>query len=148
MHYAISAGAIVLRDARLLLVHHRGQSYDFWLPPGGRLRGEESILECAARETQEETSLRIAPERILYVEEFIESSLHFCKFWVLAPDPSGDLSLEGLDPDETHVVDVRFMSRDAMQKLTIYHRILRDTFWGDSERGFPQTRYLGLQRIG
>jgi 8-oxo-dGTP diphosphatase len=147
MQYAISAGTIVLRERHLLLVHHRGEGYDFWLPPGGRLRGEESIFDCAARETLEETGLRVVPQRILYVEEFIEETLHFCKFWLLASDPGGTPSVASRDPDEAHLIDAHFVSRDAMRSLVICPRMLQGTFWDDLANGFPETRYLGLQRI-
>lgn len=148
MNYAISAGAIVVRDGRLLLVHHRGEGFDFWLPPGGRLREEESIFACAARETREETGLAVVPQRIAYVEEFIERDLHFCKLWMLAPDPGGEPRLDGLDPDETFVVDVRFASRDEVARRTAFPAVLLGAFWDDLARGFPETRYLGLQRLG
>jgi 8-oxo-dGTP diphosphatase len=147
MQYAISAGAIVLRGERLLLVHHRGEDYDFWLPPGGRLRGEESIFDCAARETLEETGLRVVPQRILYVEEFVEKTLHFCKFWLLASDPGGDPSVAGRDPDEVHLIETRFVTHDAMKSLVVFPRTLQDSFWDDLASGFPQTRYLGLHHI-
>jgi ADP-ribose pyrophosphatase YjhB (NUDIX family) len=147
MQYAISSGAIVLREGQLLLVHHRSEGYDFWVPPGGRLRGEESILECAARETREETGLHIIPGRILYVEEFVEKTLHFCKFWLLASDPGGDPSVAGRDPDEVHLIEARFVTQDAMKNLVVFPRTLQDSFWEDLADGFPQTRYLGLQHI-
>jgi 8-oxo-dGTP diphosphatase len=147
MRYAMSAGAIVLRGGQLLLVHHRGEGYDFWVPPGGRLRGAESIFDCAARETLEETGLRVVPQRILYVEEFIEKTLHFCKFWLLASDPGGDPSVAGRDPDEGFLIDARFVSRDAMRSLVVCPRTLQDGFWDDLANGFPHTRYLGLQHI-
>ena len=147
MQYAISAGTIVLREGQLLLVHHRSEGYDFWLPPGGRLRGEESIFDCAVRETQEETGLLVTPERILYVEEFVEASLHFVKFWLLATDPGGDLSVAGRDPDEVHLIEARFVSRDAMRALVVCPRTLQNGFWDDLANGFPQTRYSGLHRI-
>ena len=147
MQYAISAGAIVLREERLLLVHHRGEGYDFWVPPGGRLRGEESIFDCAAREAREETGLGVVPERILYVEEFLEGDLHFCKFWVLAQDPGGDVNLAGLDPDEGYVVDVGFVPREALPGLEVFPRVLRDAFWKDRHAESRTARYLGLQRI-
>jgi 8-oxo-dGTP diphosphatase len=147
MQYAISAGAIVLREGQLLLVHHRGEGYNFWVPPGGRLRGEESVFDCAARETLEETGLRVVPQRILYVEEFLEGGLHFCKFWLAASDPGGDLSLDGRDPDEEFLIEARFVTQDAMRSLVVFPRILQDGFWEDLANGFPQTRYLGLQHI-
>ncbi|MCX6092601.1 MAG: NUDIX hydrolase [Candidatus Bipolaricaulota bacterium] len=147
MQYAISAGAIVVRGGCLLLVHHRADGYDFWLPPGGRLRGEESILECAARETREETGLAVVPGRIVYVEEFVELDLHFCKFWVLARDPGGAVSTAGRDPDEVHLVDARFVSRRELSTLKAFPRILHDVFWEDLANGFTETRYLGLQSV-
>lgn len=147
MQYAISAGAVVLRAGQLLLVHHRGEGYDFWVPPGGRLRGEESIFNCAARETLEETGLRVIPERIVYVEEFLEGSLHFCKFWVLASDPGGNPTVAGRDPDEEFLVEARFVTQDAMRNLVVFPRTLREGFWEDLASGFSQMRYLGLQRI-
>lgn len=111
------------------------------------MRGEESIPECAARETREETGLCVVPSRIAYVEEFLEGDLHFCKFWLLASDPGGEVSLGGLDPDEGYVVDVAFVPREALQGLSVFPRILGDSFWTDVEAGFPATRYLGLERI-
>ena len=48
MKYGISAAALVVQEGRLLLVHHReAGKYDFWVPPGGRLRGSESILDLS-----------------------------------------------------------------------------------------------------
>ncbi len=160
MQYAISAGALVVRGGCLLLVHHQAADYDFWVPPGGRLQGDESILECAARETREETGLAVAPGRIVYVEEFVEQDLHFCKFWFFAEESGGELYFEGDVSDEerarlarlrsgdAHVIDARLVSQGGMRELAVYPRMLRDRFWEDLRRGFPETRYLGLQRIG
>jgi 8-oxo-dGTP diphosphatase len=147
MQYAISAGAVVMREGSLLLVHHRSEESDFWLPPGGRLRGEESVFDCAVRETLEETGLQVSPLRIVYIEEFVQPELHFCKFWILASERGGDVSIARRDPDEVHLVDARFLSRDAIQGLRVFPSILRDTFWEDVRRDFPETRYLGLSRI-
>jgi len=42
MRYGISAAALFIQDRQVLLVNHRAAAqYDFWLPPGGRLEGEE-----------------------------------------------------------------------------------------------------------
>jgi 8-oxo-dGTP diphosphatase len=147
MRYAISAGSIVVRDGCLLLVHHRGGADDFWVPPGGRLRGEESIFDCARRETYEETGLDVAPERVVYIQEFLERDLHFCKFWILACAGAGTPTVEHRDPDEAFVVEARFASRGEMADWTVYPAILKGLFWEDREHGFPQARYLGLERI-
>lgn len=155
MRYGISVAGLVLREGRLLLVRHRKPgAWDFWLPPGGGLEGEESILECAAREVSEETGLTVRPGRILYVEEFVEdrggtgaADFHFCKFFVLCDLVGGELSLEHRVEDERDfLVDARLFAQEELSGLTLFPAVLGREFWDDLEAGFPETRYLGLQR--
>ena len=42
-----------------------------YVPPGG-IEGEESLTECARRETLEETSLSVELGKIAYIREFVE----------------------------------------------------------------------------
>lgn len=148
MRYGISAGALVILNNRLLLVHHREQGrYDFWVPPGGRVEGAESIFECARRETFEETGLTVQPDRIAYIQEFVEPDYHFCKFFILCATCVGDITLENRDANEHFLVDARFFAQNQLEELVVYPEILKTQFWNDLESGFPKTRYLGLERI-
>lgn len=148
MRYGISAASIVLREQKVLLVHHYDPGrYDFWLPPGGSLIESESIFECARRETFEETGLVVDLERILYIQEFIDQDLHFCKFFILSTGFRGEISLRNRPEDEGFLVDARFMDRDELLELDVKPEILRDQFWDDAAWDFPTTRYLGLEVI-
>jgi ADP-ribose pyrophosphatase YjhB (NUDIX family) len=148
VRYGISAAGIVVREHRLLLVrHHRPGRFDFWLPPGGGLEGEEGILECAAREVREETGLLVRPGRIAYVEEILEPDFHFCKFFVLCEIEGGQLSLEGrVEEERDFLVDARFFTSEELPGLKLFPAVLERTFWDDLAAGFPETRYLGLHR--
>jgi ADP-ribose pyrophosphatase YjhB (NUDIX family) len=148
MKFGISAGVLVVQNKRVLLVHHQetGQ-YDFWVPPGGKLLGEESIFAGAQREAPEETGLMVTPERIAYIQEFVEPGYHFSKFFIYCPTYTGELSLENRDADESFLVEAQFFARAQLQELTVHPEILKDQFWDDLKAGFPQTRYLGLERI-
>ena len=70
LYPSFPVGAIaVIRDDRgdVLLVHqtyHRGEC---WGAPGGWLSGRESPQQTAARETLEETGLRVRPGRVLAI---------------------------------------------------------------------------------
>jgi 8-oxo-dGTP diphosphatase len=148
MRYGISAAALIVQDGRLLLVNHRVRgSFDIWLPPGGGLNGDESILDCARREVFEETGLSIEPGRILYVQEFVEPGYHFCKFFLLGEWVGGELTLTNRDEGEDWLVDACFFSREALQALEVYPEILKDQFWVDLEAGTVCARYLGLEQI-
>ena len=63
MKHRIRAAAIVVEGDSMLLVKHQGHGpedgYMWWVPPGGGVEGEESLVECARRETLEETGLSV-----------------------------------------------------------------------------------------
>lgn len=148
MKYGISAAALVVQENQLLLVHHKqtGQ-YDFWVPPGGRLQGEESIFECARRETYEETGLRVELKRILYIQEFVEPGYHFCKFFILCETSSGTLTLANKLDSEDFLIEAHFFSSAELQNITVHPHILKDQFWEDIAETTQLTRYLGLEHI-
>ncbi len=148
MRYGISAGALVVDGNKVLVVrHHEAGSYDFWVPPGGRLEDEESIFECAKREALEETGLTVRPDRVVYIQEFVEPGYHFCKFFIICASYNGEITLANKDEEEVFLVDAQFMTRDQLDKLTVYPPILKKQFWEDLKEGFPCARYLGLERL-
>ena len=148
MRYGISAAALTTHHDRLLLVNHRehGQ-YDFWVPPGGKLQGSESIFDCARRETMEETGLSVVLDRIIYIVEYTEPSYHFCKFFIRCKRFDGNLTLANREQGETFLVNARFFSKADMEGIDVRPTILKDRFWDDLEAGFPETQYLGLEEI-
>jgi 8-oxo-dGTP diphosphatase len=148
MRYGISAAALVVRDGQVLLVNHREtECYDFWVPPGGSLEGSESILECARRETREETGLEVELEHILYIQELWEPEYHFCKFFILCKGFSGNLVLTNKQEEESFLVDARFFSKADLQGITVHPEILKEQFWDDMSAEHPVTRYLGIERM-
>ncbi len=147
MDYALSAGAIVVQDDALLMVHHHDEKEDFWVPPGGRLEDDETLVECARRETHEETGLWVIPDRVIYIEEFIERDLHFVKLWFHAILEGGKLTTRNRDRGEGFLVEARFVRHDEIGERTVYPSIVRHLFWEDLAAGFRETRYLGLKRI-
>lgn len=148
MRYGISAAALIMQQQRLLLVNHRARGqYDFWVPPGGKLQGSESIFDCARRETMEETGLSVMLDRIIYIVEYAEPGYHFCKFFIRCKRCDGKLTLANREQRETFLVNARFFSKADMAGLDVRPTILKDRFWDDLEAGFPEARYLGLEEI-
>ncbi len=85
MKHRISAGAIVIHEQKILLVNHKKDGhYDFWVAPGGGVKGTETTEQTAIREVKEETGLDISVLKLAYIEELFNSEVRLCKFWYLA----------------------------------------------------------------
>jgi len=63
---SIGVGVLVWRDKQLLLGKRLADKQEIcWQFPGGHLENNESVIECAVREVQEETSLKVKSLRHL-----------------------------------------------------------------------------------
>jgi 8-oxo-dGTP pyrophosphatase MutT (NUDIX family) len=63
MKNRIRAAAIIVKDNKILLVRriHPTANVTWWVPPGGGIEDiDTSLLDCVARETMEETGLRVS----------------------------------------------------------------------------------------
>ena len=150
MEHRIRSAAIIIKDNTMLLVKHEHpvSGVESWIPPGGGLKDGENIYDCAIRETFEETGLNVVLGSILYLREFVDSELNYHHFeiFILAKSFNGNLTIGNLDPndmDGPYIKEVRFLSQEETDKLTIYPEILKDEFWGDYASGHLQTKYVG-----
>ncbi len=155
--HRVRASAIVVEGDSILLVKHRGHGPEdgrvWWVPPGGGVEGEESLQECARRETFEETGLTVELGNIVYIREFLEPGWHHFEIFFLASSYSGRV-VTGENPDvgfldTAHAIEnVRFVHRGEMQSMAVTPDELKTCFWDDLAEGFPTTpRYLPLKRL-
>lgn len=114
--------------ANLLLVRNKGA--DFWYAPGGGWDYEnESIEECSARETEEETGIKIHPVRLLYTQEFRPENgdVHFELFWFAYP--IGPTTIEAVNDLHGIVEEARWFSKEELETVTVFPKRLKDQFW-------------------
>lgn len=150
MRHRIRGAAVVVHDGKLLLARHddakRGLSW--WSPPGGGVEGDEDILVSAAREAEEETSLRVVPLRPVYAQELVNRrrntrTLELFVRCELAP---------GASPDDlraaNEIAEARWVDRTTSGDLLILPTVFAAAFWDDLAAGFPEFRHLGLTVIG
>lgn len=80
--------------------HSLGSQGYFWAPPGGGLDYGENTHEALKREFLEETGLRIAVKRFLFVHEFLKKPLHGIELFFEVEITGGALKM-GTDPEMT-----------------------------------------------
>lgn len=64
---------VLIKDGKLLVLKSKYSSGEFYLLPGGGIEGMESLKETAIRETKEETNYDIEIQKLLYLQEWIDT---------------------------------------------------------------------------
>jgi 8-oxo-dGTP diphosphatase len=78
----VGVGCVVMRAGRALLVKSRRDGR--WSTPGGNLDFGESPIECARRETAEETGVEVERLRFLAITNDVmpDRGTHYVTIWV------------------------------------------------------------------
>lgn len=146
-HRETGTRVFVLDDQkRILLVEmqDRTNGGSYWIPPGGGIEDGEQAVDCAVREVQEETGLRVTIDRLVYVVEGVEPALSQLTytFYFLAHPVTGQTPTTGTDPElapEDQVLSgARFFERSEVSTLPrVYPTALRgDEVWNLLDQGF------------
>ncbi len=147
-HYRISAGAIVEDQGRVLLVRHVvPRRYDFWVAPGGGVKGEESYEEAAAREVWEESGLKVKIGRLLYIEDLVNPECRFVKFWFTGHLIGGTFDVTHSEARAEHVVEAGWLKPEELLGKAVFPEVLTGRYTADKEAGFPGVIRLPMRRV-
>ncbi len=105
----VGVGCLVMRGGELLLVRSRRGP---WSTPGGHLDFGETPAECAARETEEETGVRVSNLEFVAVTNDVltESGKHYVTIWMRGePDDA-----EAVVADPGEIAEVGWFDPEAL----------------------------------
>ena len=152
MKHKISTGVLVFKDDRLLLVKHvhPKTGFTWWVPPGGGVKGSESITDAAKREVFEECGLKIEVGRPVLMRQLIyrAQDQNVLTIYFLTNEVSGEITtknIQGLGSvDEQYIKEIRLFSKDEIKDIKVFPEYLQeDAFWDDVKDNFPRFRFLG-----
>jgi ADP-ribose pyrophosphatase YjhB (NUDIX family) len=147
-HHRIACGALVLRDAKILLVrHHRPGAHDFWAAPGGGVEGNEELARAAERETFEETGINVVATRLAYIDELWSAKQRVLKFWFLVDHVSGEIDITANPAEGESIVAADWFALDALPAGHLFPDPLRTRFTRDLATGFPGAIKLPLREM-
>lgn len=95
----VGVGVLINKDNKILLMKRiNSHGSGTWAPPGGHLEFGESPEECAIRECEEETSLKITNCKFLGItNDFFEEKKHYITIWMEADYLSGTAVVNAKD---------------------------------------------------
>ncbi len=145
--HRLNVRVIVAHQERLLLVSDSREQ--FWVLPGGLVEPDETLEQAATRETLEETGLVVAPERLIYLREFVDDHLreHGIECYFLARGGGrvrlrADPGFRDISSVRGAVTRARWFPREELRNVIVYPEALRDRLWMDLTLPGPD-RFLG-----
>ncbi len=112
---------VLIENGQILMVKHVGLGNEgyMWIPPGGGVDNGSSIEDTVIKEFVEETGLEVTIEAFLFINEFINESLHAIEFFFKVTRTGGQL-IKGYDPeagDEEQIIEeVKFLGINELKK--------------------------------
>ena len=109
----IVAQVYVKKDNKILMVQENKDGIKGkWNMPAGKLENNESIIECAIRETKEETNINIDIKGLISIQQISSSIGQLIILYFLGEYISGDIKY-----DNKEISDVKWMSKKEILQI-------------------------------
>jgi len=148
----IRVGVLIFEDNKILLVKHVDPvtGFTWWVPPGGGLKGTETIFECGEREVKEETNLNVKLDKIAYIRQLIfhQQKANNIEIFMTSLSHKGRISIKGIvgkGEDENYIKQVKFFSKSELKNIKVFPFVIRREMWEDYKKGFPTIKFLGVE---
>lgn len=143
--HRIAAGAIIIKDNKILLVRYRDKSGTTLLAgPGGGVNNEEGLSQAVVREVKEETGIDIVPDKILCVEDLFSRKYRMVKVWFLCQTVGGHLERTQGAVDET-IIEANWYTKNRLKNEVVYPSIIMESDWKLFFKDDWKTKYLKLK---
>ena len=123
--------AVILRDARVLMVRHVEERRDFWTLPGGGVESGETPAQAVLREVAEETRLAGTVGPVLYERAYRavdgREVLETCFLVEVSPEARPETGFDPELTDDAQVIrqvgwrDLSLLAEDRQVSLALPH---------------------------
>jgi 8-oxo-dGTP diphosphatase len=111
----LRVAAVIVRADQILLVEHRKRGQRYWVLPGGRLEGHETLDAALRRELKEELRLETRIGPLLIVCESLAPDRHVVNLIFHAE--IGEKAEPQLDPRDAVLAGWQWVSVDQLPRL-------------------------------
>lgn len=134
----VGIGVLIINEDNKVLLGHRVNNYkdtggiheeDSWTCPGGKQEYDETIVECAIRETKEETNLDIDGVEVFSACDDISTDRHFVTVHTFTKSFSGELKVMEIDKiDEWKWFDINDLPENIYTPSLNHINAYKDKF--------------------
>ena len=111
----LRVAAIIIHGTQILLVEHRKRGQHYWVLPGGRLEGLETLEAALRRELNEELSLDARVGQLVIVSEMLAPDRHVVNLMFHAE--IGEEAEPRLDRADPVLAGWQWVSTDQLPRL-------------------------------
>ena len=135
----IRAVAIIVNNGKILLMHRINNGKEYYVFPGGGVENGETVEQAVLREVQEETSLKVKIEKLLYhhiLDDDTEQFFYLCRY--VSGEPKLGDGNEARDMVESNVnfYNPIWYEIKSLPQLLLYPLEIRDWFIDDAKVNF------------
>ncbi|HUD11723.1 MAG TPA: NUDIX domain-containing protein [Candidatus Saccharimonadia bacterium] len=94
MQIVITCRAIIIHNGKLLMCKHNEPGRNYYNLPGGKLEPSESVEDCMKRELEEETNVTPVVGKLLFINQFINTTHHRVEFFFQIKNPKAYVSFD------------------------------------------------------
>jgi ADP-ribose pyrophosphatase YjhB (NUDIX family) len=135
----LRVAALIVRADQILLVEHRKRGQRYWVLPGGRLQGDETLEAALRRELREELALEASVRRLVIVGEMLAPDRHVVS--LIFETEIGDGLEPRLDQRDPVLAGWQWVSADQLPRLDFRPPI------ADAVRGVIAEDFSGPVRV-
>lgn len=143
------SSAIVIKDDKVLVMHRINKSDEYWVFPGGGVESSETPEHAAVRETDEETTVKVTIQKLLYRITWDSGEVHFfylCDYQSGEPCLREDSEEFAKSKSGEQVYEPIWVPVADLANLQLYQLEVRDMFISDYAHGFSnETKELFIK---
>lgn len=146
----IRAVAIIVNDGKVLLIHRVSHGKEYHVFPGGGVEKDETIEQAILREVQEETSLEVKIEKLLYhhiYDDSTEQFFYLCRYVSGEPKLGDGNEARDMKEGNDNFYDPVWYEIKGLPQLLLYPLEIRDWFIEDTKTNFENVPKEAIMRI-
>ena len=135
----IRAIAIIVTDGKVLLIHRISHGKEYYVFPGGGVENGETVEQAVLREVQEETSLEVKIEKLLYhhtYDDNTEQFFYLCRYVSGEPKLGDGNEARDMKESNDNFYNPVWYEIKGLPQLLLYPLEIRDWFIEDAETNF------------